>query len=140
MDEDATNYEVGLGPDDIVLDGDPAHAPSKVQSPQFSAHICCGQTAGWIKMALGMGVGLGPDHIVLDGEPCSAPTRKGAKSPNFGLTSIVAKRLHGSINMPLGREVGLGLRHCVRWGPSSPAIKGRIPQFPANVGCGQTAG
>jgi len=34
--------EVGLGPDDIVLDGDPA--PPKVHGPQFSAHVSCGQT------------------------------------------------------------------------------------------------
>ena len=28
--------------------------------PQFSAHVYCGQTAGWIKVALGMEVGLVP--------------------------------------------------------------------------------
>ena len=36
-------------------------------SPQFSAHVCCGQTAEWMKMSLGMEVGLGPGNIVLDG-------------------------------------------------------------------------
>jgi len=46
--------------------------PKREQSPQFSAHIYCGKTAGWIKMALGMEVGLGPGHIVLDGVPASA--------------------------------------------------------------------
>jgi len=37
--------EVGLGPGDIVLDGDPA-PPRKVadHTPHFSAHVCCGQT------------------------------------------------------------------------------------------------
>jgi len=46
--------EVGLCPDHIVLDGDPAPPPQKKRdSPQFSAHVCCGQTAGWIKMSLG---------------------------------------------------------------------------------------
>jgi len=35
------------------------------RSPQFSAHFYCGQTAGWIKMALGTEIGLGPVHIVL---------------------------------------------------------------------------
>jgi len=29
--------------------------------------VYCGQTAGWIKMKLGVEVDLGPDHIVLDG-------------------------------------------------------------------------
>jgi len=41
-------------------------------APQFSAHVCCGKTAGLIKMALGMEVGLGPGHIVLDRVPASA--------------------------------------------------------------------
>jgi len=53
--------EVGLGPGHIELDGDPA-APKKGHSPPFSAHVCCGQTAGWIKMPLGTKVGLGPGH------------------------------------------------------------------------------
>jgi len=44
-----------------VLDGDTA--------PQFSAHVLCGEMAGWIKMPLGMKVGLGPGNIVLDGGP-----------------------------------------------------------------------
>jgi len=37
-------------------------------APQFSAHVYCDQTAGWIKRALGMELGLGPVHIVLDGD------------------------------------------------------------------------
>jgi len=44
--------EVGLDPAHIVLDGDPA-LPKKGHSPQFSAHVYCGQTAGWINIALG---------------------------------------------------------------------------------------
>jgi len=45
--------------------------PKKGVEPpaQFLAHVCCGQTAAWIKMALGMEVGIGPDHIVVDGDP-----------------------------------------------------------------------
>jgi len=34
--------------------------------PQFSAHVCCGQTAGWITMPLGTEVGLDPDGVVLE--------------------------------------------------------------------------
>ena len=44
--------EVGLGPGDIVLDGDPA-PPKEAQPPQFSAHVRCGQMAGCIKIPLG---------------------------------------------------------------------------------------
>ena len=31
-------------------------------------------------------------------------------------------------------------RHCVRWRPSSPPLKGHSPQFSVNVRCGQMAG
>jgi len=34
---------------------------------QFLAHVCCGQTAEWIKMPLGKEVNLGPGDVVLDG-------------------------------------------------------------------------
>ena len=48
--------EARLGPGHTVLDGDPA--PPKGHSPQFSAHVCCGQiTAGWFRMPLGTEVG-----------------------------------------------------------------------------------
>ena len=41
--------------------------------------------------------------------------------------------------MPLGTEVGLGLRDIVLdGGPSFPFLKGHSPQFWANVRCGQT--
>jgi len=46
---------------------------------KFSAHACCGQTPGWIKMPLGMEGGLGPGRIVLD-----HPTHgKGTTAPTF---------------------------------------------------------
>ena len=72
--------EVGLGPGDFVLDGDSAPPPEKgAQPPKFSAHIYCGQTAGWIKMALGMELGLSPGDFVLDED--LAPHPKGAQPP-----------------------------------------------------------
>jgi len=53
--------EVDFGPGNIVtLDGD--QAPPRGTAPEFSAHVCCGQMARWIKMPLGMEVGLGPGH------------------------------------------------------------------------------
>jgi len=56
-----------------VLDGD--SAPQKRgHLPQFSAHYTCGQTAGRIKMPLGIEVGLGPGDIVFDGD--SAPPKR----------------------------------------------------------------
>ena len=76
----------------------PSSLPKKEAEPppQFSAHVHCGQTPGWIKMALGMVVGLCQRHIVLDGDP--APHhKKGAEPPsNFRRIFIVAKRLDAS--------------------------------------------
>ena len=74
--------EIGLGPGDIVLDEDPA-APTKKGGhspiPQFSVHVYCGQTAGWIKMPLGREVGVSSGDIVLDGDP--VPPKRGTALP-----------------------------------------------------------
>ena len=52
-------------------------------APQFLAHVYFGQTAGCIKMPLGMEVGLSPGDFVLDGD--QAPYPKGAEPhPIFG--------------------------------------------------------
>jgi len=58
--------EVGLVLGHIVLDGVLA-SPKKGHSTAVSDHVCCGQTAGRIKMPLGAEVGLGPGDILLDG-------------------------------------------------------------------------
>jgi len=39
----ALGVQIGLSPGHIVLDGDPDPHPPEGNSPQFSAHICCGQ-------------------------------------------------------------------------------------------------
>ena len=60
--------EVGLSPGDFVL----ARAKAGTQlslkgtQPQFSAHVYCGKTAGWMKTRLGTEVDLGPGDV-LDG-------------------------------------------------------------------------
>jgi len=66
--------------------GTPLPLPQKgAEHAKFSAHVYCGQTAGWIKMVLGMDVGLSPGDFVLDGDPAPLP-QKGAEplSPIFG--------------------------------------------------------
>jgi len=68
MDQNETGMDVGLGPGDFVLDGDPA-PPKKGHNCQFLAHVYCGQMAGWIKIPLGTEVGLRPGDTVLDGDP-----------------------------------------------------------------------
>jgi len=42
--------ELGLGPEDFVLDGAPAPLPKKGAEPppQFSAHVDCSQINGWM--------------------------------------------------------------------------------------------
>ena len=88
IDQDATWYglEVGLGPGDFGLDGDPAPpSPKKgaeLPPSKFLAYVYCGQTAGWIKMVLGIEVGLSPGDFVLDGNPAPlSPKRVGGQSP-----------------------------------------------------------
>jgi len=72
-------------PRELCVRWGPSPPPKRRQSPgcspQFSAHVYCGQTAGWIKMALGMDVGLGPVHIVPDGDTDSPPQKGGRALP-----------------------------------------------------------
>ena len=76
------DMKVGLSPDDIVLNGDPAPPPPKAGgAPQFSAHVYCGQTAGRMKMPLCPEVDIDPGHTVLGGDP--ARPRKGTAAPCF---------------------------------------------------------
>jgi len=63
--------------------------------PKFSAHVCSGQTAGWIKMPLGMEVGPKLRDIVFDVDP-TTHRKKGTPIPTqFLAMSIVAKWLDG---------------------------------------------
>ena len=85
--------EVGVGLRDIVFDVDPA-TPRKKVTPtptKLLAHVYCGQTSGWIKMALDMEVGLGPVHIVLDGDTAPSP-KKGQSPPIFGPFLLLPNR------------------------------------------------
>jgi len=120
--------EVGLGHGHNVLDEDPARA-------QFSAHVCCGQTAGRIKMPLGMEAGISPGDLVLDGDP--APPNKG-HSPHFS-AHVCSRQMAGWIKMPFSTEVDHGSSHIVFDGnPAPPPPKGaQHPLFSAHVYCGQ---
>jgi len=78
---------------------DPAALPQKGAEPlQFSAHFYCGQTAGCIKMPLGMKVGFGPGDFVSDGDPAPLLQLVGHNrhGPNFRPMSIVTNQLDGS--------------------------------------------
>ena len=111
------------------------------QSPQFSAHLYCGQTAGYTKMPLSMEVGLSPGDFVLDGDAVPFP-QKGAESPSLIFGSFLLwpngcmyqnATWYGARPRPR--------RLCVRWGPVAPSPKGGgPPKFSAHVYCDQTAG
>jgi len=114
--------EVGLGPSHIVLDGDPAPPPQKSTVPQFSAHVCCGQTHLLIKTALRRAVGLGPGDIVQDGNP--APQKGYPAAPDFS-AHVYCSQTAGWIKMPLGTKVGLDSGHIALHGDSAlpPTLK-----------------
>jgi len=76
--------EVGLSPGDCVRWG-PSY-PRKTAHPlptQFLAHVCCGQTAGWIKIPLGTELNVVSDNVGLDG--IAAPPKRGTAPPVFDL-------------------------------------------------------
>ena len=102
--------------------------PQRGTATPILAHISCCQTAGCIKMKLGMEVGLGPGHIVLDGDP--APPKTGhSPPPNFRPMSVMAKRA-GWIKMPLGTEVSFGPCDIVLDGdPASPEKRAQSSIF-----------
>ena len=86
--------------------------------PRFSAHVYCGQTAGWMKMPFSKEVVVGPGHIVLDGDPAH-PLQRGTVTPNFRPMSVVAKGLDGS------------RCHLVWWYASAPCLL--WPQSPISA-------
>jgi len=95
--QDATWYGVKTRPRRLCVRWGPNSPVPK--NPQFSAHVCCGQTAGWIKMALGIEVNLGPGYIVLDWDPALLPKKgekRGQMPHKIWPISIVAKRLDAS--------------------------------------------
>ena len=96
----------------------------KGRSPQFLAHVYCGQTAAWSKMPLGTKVGVGIRGIVLDGNP-SPPPLKG-HSPQFSAT-VRCGQTAGWTRMPLGMEVGLGPGDFVFDGDPASQKKGHSP-------------
>jgi len=68
------------------------------------AHVYCGQTAGWMKMPLGVEIGLGQGRVVLDGD--LFPQRRNTAAPQFS-ARVYCGQTAGRIKMPLGTEVGL---------------------------------
>ena len=97
------------------------------RAPQFSAHVYCGQTAGWIKMALGMEVGLSPGHNFARWGPSSFSPKRGT-DPQF-LAHICCGQTARWIKMPLGTKGGLSPGHIVLDGAQLPQKGGTAPNF-----------
>jgi len=84
MDQDGTWHAGGPRSNPHSARGRRSSLPQKGTElpPQFSTHVYCDQTAGWIKMPLGTEVGLSPGDVVLDED--QAPPQKVAQPPLFG--------------------------------------------------------
>jgi len=121
--------EVSLAPTTLCY----MTAPKKGHIPQFSAHVRCGQTAGWMKMPLGTELGLGPGDIMLDGDP--APLKKGHRPPISGPCLLWP---NGWVDQDatIGMVLSLGPGHIVLDGDPSPE-RGTAPNF-RPMSCGQT--
>ena len=92
---------------------------------QFSANFYCPQTAGRIKMPLGMEVGLGPGDFVLDGTQLRAPLlEKGAEPQIFGQCLLWPNGSMYQDTTWYGGSLSLG--DIVLGGdPAPPPLKGR---------------
>jgi len=100
-------------------------SPSKKgHSPQFLAHVYCGQTAGCISIPLGTEVGLDPGDFVLDGDT-SCPLK--AVPPIFGRCLLWPNCWMGQDGTKAGRP--RPRRHCVRWSQDPPKKGARPPIF-----------
>jgi len=125
MDQDETSHGGRLNLGHIVLNGDPT-PPKKSTAPIF-AHVCCGQTAGWIKMPPSTEINLRPGDIALDRQPAPPPQKKkwgDTAAPHFSAHVLWPNGLidqnatwYGGGPQPW--------RHCVRWGLIHP--KGAQP-------------
>jgi len=102
--------ELGLGPGDFVLEGDPAPPPKRggAEPPPPVFGPCLLWPNGWIwmQLVLGMVVGLSPGDFVLDGDPAPFLKRGRSSPPQFSAHFYCGQTAE-CIKMPLGTDVGL---------------------------------
>jgi len=112
--------QVGLGPGHIVLNWDPAPLPKEGRSPQFSAHICCGQMHGCIDQdATWYAAMTRPRQLCVRWRPSSPP--QFSAHVHCGQTA-------GWIKIALSIEVGLGPSYIVLdWDPAPLPKRGQRP-------------
>jgi len=97
----------------------------KGHSPQFSANVRCGQTAGWTKVPLGVEVGLVPGTLFSMG--AQLPAEKMAQPhPIFDPCLLRSNGwMHQDATCYDGKP--RNRRRCVRWGCSYSTLKGAKP-------------
>jgi len=124
--------EVGLGPGDLVFDGDPATSRKKVtpsSHPIFGP--CLLWPHGWmIKVTLGTELNIGSGDVVLDG--VAAPPLKALQ---FSV-HVYCGRMAGWMKTLLGTDVDVGPCHTVLDGVPALRKRGQPPVFSAHVYCG----
>ena len=107
--------EVGLGPGDVVLDGEPA-SPEKKARPHPIFGLCPLWPNGWMDQdTTWYEVNLGPDDVVLD--EVAASTKRGT-APVFGPCLLWPNGW--LMKTPLGTELDLGPGHFVLDGDAAP--------------------
>jgi len=127
--------QVGLGHCHTVFDGTQLPQPPNFRPMSYVAKRLDGSRCH----ALATEVGLGPGDNVRWG-PSPPPKKREAQPPIFGTCLLWPNGcMYQDTTWYRGRSQPR--RHCVKWGPSFPTLKGHSPhQFSAIVRCGQTAG
>ena len=111
--------------------GTQATLPNRGQSPQFSAHVYCGQTAAWIDATWYGGRPRPRRHCVRWGPSPSPKAGRASASPIFDPLLLWPDGwMHQAATWYGVRPQPRGL--CVRWGPS-PSPKAGQPQFLAHL-------
>ena len=124
-DQHETCYGGRPQPSGLCVRWGPSPLLKKGRTPEFSAHVYCGQTAAWIKMPLGMEVGLGPGDFVLDEDPATSRKREHPPHPIFGSCLLWPNCWMDQNASWYGGKRRLR-RRCVRWGSQLP-LKGAQP-------------
>ena len=133
MDQDATWYGGRPWPRQLCVRWGPTPPHQKgfgAPLPKKSAHVYCGQTAGWSKMVLGVEVGLSPSNFMLDGDPTPLHPQKGGEAPSPFLVHFYFGQTAECIKMPLGMEVGLSPGDFVSDGDPAPLPKRGLASLP----------
>ena len=98
--------KVALGPGHIVLDVDPASPSEKGHTPQFSAHVYCGQIVAHVSYSWAL--------------VWASPYPVGRSLSVLSVMMLCCGQTVGWIKMKLGVEVGLRSGHVVLDGDPAP--------------------